>query len=254
MTKQRIQQKGTTLIELLFSIFILSSLVFVITMFPPATRRNRRSTSDQRATIVARSLKDAVVTAMKSSFLLTKNPDSPRAIKIVHDGLSHEDYYTKEMMEGELTIELPTGAEPIENFDEESLIDPNNPMAPSYYLLYKNNEPVRFPDTEEEEKVFNLAQHLLDKESDYYNKDDEICHYSFDIEVRQAVRARRPRRTNGVEFTGSAVRVYELIPGAYEFTINIYRGWRPLNEAEKRENAANAALVRTYRFNAYVSR
>jgi competence protein ComGC len=254
MTKQRIQQKGTTLIELLFSIFILSSLVFVITMFPPATRRNRRSTSDQRATIVARSLKDAVVTAMKSSFLLTKNPDSPRAIKIVHDGLSHEDYYTKEMMEGELTIELPTGAEPIENFDEETLIDSDDPTAPIYYLLYKNNEPVRYPDEEGEEKVFKLAQNLLDKESDYYNKDDEIRSYSFDIEVRQAVRERRPRRGTGEEFAGSAVRIYELVPETYEFTINIYRGWRPLNEREKEQNAANATLVRSYRFNVHASR
>ncbi|MFH1549452.1 MAG: hypothetical protein ABIH04_02715 [Planctomycetota bacterium] len=254
MTKQRIQQKGTTLIELLFSIFVLSSLVFVITMFPPATRRNRRSTSDQRAALVLKSLKDAIVTAMKSSFLATKDLDSPRAIKILHDGLFGENYYTKELTEGELFIELPTGAEPIEDFDEETLIDPDDPTAPTFYLLYKNNEPVRYPDEEGEEKVFKLAQNLLDKESDYYNKDDEIRSYSFDIEVRQAVRERRPRRSTGEEFAGSAVRIYELVPETYEFTINIYRGWRPLNEREKEQNAANATLVRSYRFNVHASR
>jgi len=256
MTKQRIQQKGTTLIELLFSIFVLSSLVFVITMFPPATRSNRRSTSDQRAALVFKSLKDAIVTAMKSSFLATKELDSPRAIKILHDGLFCEDYYTKEPIEGELYIELPTGAEPIEDFDEETLIDPDDPTAPTFYLLYKNNDSIRYPSEEEEgeEKVFKLAQHLLDKESDYYNKDDEIRSYSFDIEVRQAVRERRPRNDSGEEFAGSAVRIYELVPGAYEFTINIYRGWRPLNDQEKKQNAANATLVRSYRFNVQASR
>ena len=262
MTKQRIQQKGTTLIELLFSIFVLSSLVFVITMFPPATRRNRRSTSDQRAALVFKSLKDAIVTAMKSSFLATKQPDSPRAIKILHDGLFCEDYYTKEPIEGELYIELPTGAEPIEDFDEETLIDPDDPTAPTFYLLYKNNDFVRYPSEEEEgegegegeEKVFKLAQQLLDKESDYYNKDDEIRSYSFDIEVRQAVRERRPRNASGEEFAGSAVRIYELVPGAYEFTINIYRGWRQRNDQEKKQNAANATLVRSYRFNVHASR
>ncbi len=267
-------RRGTTLLELMFAMIVFATLLTIMAVFPAATAKSVRSVSDMRAAIIARSVRDAIKVATESAYKAENTEDSPVLITIVHDGLFAEDEFGAgddgeaedeeypSSNAGVLTIQLPDTAKAIDvSIDEQELATaPNLRVKPvvevdgeqpddttkSFLLAYRDNLLVRYPSANG--KVYKLAKYLRDKESPLYNKHDNLHGYSFDIEVRQAVRERRPKDADGNTIYNTTLRVYDLLPNVYEFHIRIYYGWKPQSELSREEGIENSTLVHHFSF------
>jgi len=253
-------QRGTTLLELMFAMIIFGTLLTIMAVFPSATAKSVKSVSDMRTATMSRSIRDAIQAAMESAFRADSTEDPPILITIVHDGLFPEAEFVIEDEEGEeedddsgaagvLTLELPGTAEVFDvSIEEQELTqEGDEDREVDFLLAYVNNSLVRYPTSNN--KVYKLAQYLRDKDSVLYNKYDNLHNYSFDIEIRQAVRERRPRDVNGnFVFTANQLRVYDLMPSVYEFHIRIYYKWKPQSEASRDKGLENPALIHHFSF------
>lgn len=241
-----------TLLEILFATMILSvGLISVMSVFPLGVERHLQSVQDEKAAMIADSIKDAIIIGARYPYKESDRSDAEVKIVIVHDGMGT---VVGGIPAGRQAISLPRTARPVVRNDDTGSTE-------GYDVKYEGNDPIRYPDQGEKE-AYKLGQLLLEERAGnwYFNNKDDLAGYSFDFQVREAVTARRPRANPddpNSEDTTSRVRVYELASkdhDIYEFTIRIYRKWRERSATEIEQNKESAQLVRVYAFTVSVSK
>lgn len=265
-------ERGITLIEILFATMILSvGLISIVALFPLGVQMHQQSIKDEKSALIVQSLKDAITVACKYASYDPVNNET--TIVIVHDGFGPLDTYGVPNGKSEPPILLPIHADMprVSGKERADVMNPNGTNPPSGIdIKFVDNEfqPYKggqLGSPNEDADALPLGQLLLKDSPDngYYNRRDDYWAYSFDIQVREAITVRRPRPPAGAEETRYDVKIYRLASAddegnvthdEYEFVIRVYQHWRPRTGEDIAAGRENRQLIRVYSFVASVSR